>query len=101
MRAPAKALISFVLGVCGGCSPPPNAAECEALLERYTGMLVKEENPDILPEDVRLLQQAARSTAKHDARFEFDACADKISRRQYDCAMSAPNVDSVERCLTL
>lgn len=73
--------------------------ECGKLLDHYTGLLIQEENPGAAPELVAAKQAQARAVADQDARFEFSACPKRVSRRGYDCAMRAPSVDEVERCL--
>jgi hypothetical protein len=87
------AVVSF------GCSRTLERAECLKLLDRYTELLVKDEEPEALPERIAQAQARARATAQKDARFDFASCPSRVSRREYECAMSAPTVDAVERCL--
>ena len=82
-----------------GCSRPLANDECQKLLDRYTELLVREEHPGITPEAVAHTQGEARNTARTDPRFEFSECSRRVSRRDYECAMNAPTVDAIERCL--
>lgn len=81
------------------CHSGPTPEQCELLLDRYTELLVKQENPKVGDPELRTRKEAARSLAATDPSFEFSSCQRRVSRRQYECAMAAPTVDTVERCL--
>ncbi len=83
------------------CGKRLSDAECDSLLDHYTSKLVVNENPDASPFVIAEKQRLARELAHRDPKFEFDNCDDDVSRRQFDCAMAAMDVDSIERCLTL
>lgn len=83
-----------------GCGRSLEPAECQHLLDHYTELLVLEENPGATPERVAHDQERARAVARKDPRFDFKNCTRKVSRGDFECAMSAPTVDAVERCLT-
>lgn len=80
-----------------GCSKPLSPQECNALLDRYVDMLARSRTPDASVEDILELQARARREAASDR--EFSRCATKVSRSQFECAMSAPDVDKLEQCL--
>lgn len=82
-----------------GCEPPLGEPECDQLLDHYTERLLREEQPDISNVELSRKQQAARSLAKDAPRFEYKRCTELVSRGQFECAMTAPNVDGIERCL--
>jgi hypothetical protein len=82
-----------------GCSKPLAENECLALLDRYTELLVKEEDPKATPQEIAHDQEAARTAAQTEPRFEFALCAKKVKRHGFECAMAAPSVDAIERCL--
>lgn len=84
-----------------GCGRPLDAQECALLLDRYTEKLIRNERPQASIQFIHDKQREARELAKRDAQYEFEACPSKVSRRQYQCAMQAPDVDEMERCLTL
>jgi hypothetical protein len=93
-----------VLSVAGAfllaaCQKPLSDTECERLLYRYTEMLVREEQPSATPEEIAHAVEQARRAAAEDPRFEMAECPQRVPRRQFECAMNAPSVDAVERCL--
>lgn len=81
------------------CQSGRTPEQCELLLDRYTELLVKQENPKVGDLELRARKEAARRLAATDPSFEFASCQARVSRRQYECAMAAPTVDTVERCL--
>lgn len=86
---------------CVGCDKALTVVECDRLLDHYTANLLRNESPNVTPSVVAEKQQAARELAHRDPAFEFDRCSAAVSRSQFDCAMTANDVDSIERCLTL
>jgi hypothetical protein len=48
---------------------------------------------------VKKKQEEARRLVRELPRFEFARCAELVSKTEFDCAMGAANVDSIERCL--
>ena len=82
-----------------GCGRPVAEEECRTLIERYTELLLKEEEPGASPERVARVQTEARTLAEKNPAFELSSCTKKVSRSGYECAMHAPSVDAIERCL--
>jgi hypothetical protein len=82
-----------------GCDRKLDRTECLKLLDRYTELLVKDEEPEALPERIAQAQARARATAHKDTRFDFSSCSSHVTRKEFECAMNAPTVDEVERCL--
>jgi hypothetical protein len=82
---------------CCSCGKPPTADECQALLEHYVELLVSSDRPGTSAAELQKLQLQAREKAKGDP--EFRACSERVSRRAFDCAMSAPSADILEQCL--
>jgi hypothetical protein len=99
-RAPAAALRAvsglILLGVTG-CGKPLDRAECEALLDRYTELLVRSDRGPTTAAEVVKLKAAARARAERDP--SFNECPSRVSRRAFECAMAAENVDRLEQCL--
>jgi hypothetical protein len=96
----ASALRLMLLGcvpLFSACGKPPSHAECDALLEHYVELLVNSDRPGTNAAELHKLQLQAREKAKNDP--EFRACSERVSRRAYDCAMSASNPDLLEQCL--
>jgi hypothetical protein len=79
------------------CGKPPSHDECDALLDHYVELLVKSDRPGTNAAELHKLQIQARDKAKDDP--EFRECSGRVSRRAFDCAMSAPNADVLEQCL--
>lgn len=90
------ALLGLLLTSCGKALSDD---ECTALLDRYTEQLAKSQNAQIPAQRITELQQRARELAKRDPHYEFADCSNRVSRRNFECAMQAPSVDEMERCL--
>lgn len=93
------ALFTVASAPVSGCGRKLDQTECNKLLDRYTELLVKDEEPEAAPERIAQAQARARTVAKKDARFDFSSCSSRVSRSEYECAMTAPTVDAVERCM--
>jgi hypothetical protein len=93
--------IPLSLCVCFGCDKSLSLNECDSLLDHYTASLLRNESPTVTARVIAEKQQAARDLAHRDPAFEFERCSASVSRQQYTCAMTASDVDSLERCLTL
>jgi hypothetical protein len=81
------------------CAKALDDTECHALLDRYTELLAKSQNAQMPAQRISELQERARELAKNEPAYEFADCAQRISRRNFECAMQAPSVDEMERCL--
>lgn len=81
----------------GGCGKPLSHEECSELLDHYVDLLAKSDRPDAGAADLSRLQIQARAKAARDPAFS--RCAARVSRSQWQCAMKAPDADSLERCL--
>lgn len=92
-------LVASTAFASSACRSPLNKAECTDLLDHYTELLVREENPEATPDLVAIQKEHARKAASEDSRFDFGSCPRHVSRRSFECAMSASSVDEVERCL--
>jgi hypothetical protein len=80
-----------------GCGKRLDHAECDALLDRYTELLVRSDRQATTAAELVKLQAAARTRAAHDPSFA--QCSSRVSRRAFECAMAAENVDRLEQCL--
>ena len=89
--------VGLCLALCAGCGRPLDPAECNQLLDRYTELLVQQERRGVSDDEVERTKESARLKAAGSP--EFAKCGSKVSRRQWECAMKAPSVDEVERCL--
>lgn len=84
---------------CMACGKSLSAEECTLLLDRYVELIVRAEQPETNPEEVHRQQSEARRVAHANPSLEFDECPNRVSRTQFECAMAAPDADSLERCL--
>lgn len=89
--------LAFAALSLASCAKPPGPAECDALLDHYVELLVNSDRPATSAGELQKLQVQARQKATHDP--EFRDCSQRVSRRAYDCAMSASNPDKLEQCL--
>lgn len=81
----------------GACGQPLSEKECTALLERYVDRLLDSDRAGLSStERIRIQLETRRKAAKDPA---FQRCRQRVSRRQFNCAMRAPNVDRMEQCL--
>jgi hypothetical protein len=87
----------MLAALASACSRPLDAGECTGLLDHYTELLVRQERLGVSDDEVQRLKAGARTRAAGSP--EFAKCATKVSRSQWECAMKAPSVDEVERCL--
>jgi hypothetical protein len=89
--------------LCGlaiaGCGRRLESDECDALLNHYTEKLLRVGSPSLPAAEIVLRQERVRVLARERPEFEFHACASKVSRRQFECALAAATVDEIERCL--
>lgn len=90
------AVLSAAL-LCTACSRPVSDAECLQLVERYGDLLLKTNNPEISAAELSALSGEVRHRAL--SRPDLTRCGGQVSRSEWECAMSAPTVDDIERCL--
>jgi hypothetical protein len=93
-----RTVILCALAVAG-CAKPLREEECVSLVDRYTALLLKEEKPAAAPAEVARAQTAARDLLRREPRFQLATCSRRIQRSSFECAMQAPSVDEMERCL--
>ena len=95
---PGATLAMLACAFCSlSCGKRPSHDECDALLDHYVELLVNSDRPGTSAAELHKLQIQARDKAKADP--EFGSCSERVSRRAFDCAMSAPNADVLEQCL--
>jgi hypothetical protein len=97
LLSPRLALAACLGCLAASCGPPPNAIECAALLDRYVTLLANSDHPGTDETELMRLREEARQKAARDPAFR--ECPSRVSRREYDCAMSAENADRFEQCL--
>ena len=90
-------LLSATLLVASGCSKSLNENECNSLLDHYVELLVRSDRPGTSANELLELEHQARLKAQGDPAFK--QCSARVSRKAFDCAMEAGNVDKLEQCL--
>jgi len=92
-----RLLVAVAVGGATGCAPRPSERECRDLLDRYTVLLLRAQEPR-MPAD-ELDHRRGQAQLRLGARPELARCGDRVSRRAYQCAMRATSSDDIERCL--
>ena len=85
--------------LANACATPISEGDCLALLDRYTALLAQAQQPEASEQQIVDLQSKARELAQSEPVYEFHDCSKRVSRREFECAMRAPSVDEMERCL--
>lgn len=80
-----------------GCQKKLTQGECELLLDRYVEFLVRAEAPKISASKLVERKREARELARKSV--SFGECPSAVSVRAFECAMSAPGTDELEKCL--
>jgi hypothetical protein len=91
------AVAAVAIALLGGCGRRATPAECDALLDRYVELLVRQEEPGAGPGDITQAKNLARAKAAVDP--EFLRCTHAVRQRDVVCALAAPNVDELEKCM--
>jgi hypothetical protein len=91
------AITAVAIALLGGCGRRATPAECDAVLDRYVELLVRQEDPGARPGDITQAKNLARAKAAVDA--EFRRCPSAVRQRDVVCALAAPNVDELEKCM--
>ena len=80
-----------------GCSRHATRAECDAVMDHYVEMIVREYNPSLDPSELRA--QYDRTRAKAQKEPSFADCPRQIRLRDVRCALAAGSVIELEQCL--
>jgi hypothetical protein len=81
----------------GGCRKRITREQCDALLDRYAELVVREQRPDASVADIQKEQQREREEARSDDAFRN--CTSEVEPAAHACAMKATTADEFERCL--
>ncbi|HXK19352.1 MAG TPA: hypothetical protein VNG33_16190 [Polyangiaceae bacterium] len=93
----AGVLGAALLLLAGGCGKRLDDNECQALLDHYVELLLRDDRPKSSAGEIIRLQQEARKKAERDPSFL--ECRSKVSRKSFDCAMEAQDANRLEQCL--
>lgn len=99
MGCPQRVRVAALGLLVTSCGKTLSNEDCTTLLDRYTELLAKSQNAQIPAQRITDLQERARELAQRDPHYEFADCVNRVSRRNFECAMQAPSVDEMERCL--
>ena len=96
---PALRLRWLALGALAlaGCKQKITPGQCEAIVDRYAELVVKESMPDASAESIAKERAREKSEAHGDDVFKNGAS--EIQPADYDCAMKATTADALEKCL--
>lgn len=89
-------VLAAAFGVLG-CKKKVTPAQCEAIIDRYAELVVKEKMPDASAETVAAERTREKSEAHGDDAFKN--CAIEVEPDDYECAMKAKTPDALEKCL--
>lgn len=92
-----RAACLLPLAALSSCDEPLATEECRALLDQYVALLASSDRPGTTETDLLKLKAEAREKAARDPAFR--ECPQRVSRRQFECAMRADHVDRLEQCL--
>jgi len=95
-KVSATLLAVLVVGTAA-CSKKVTQSQCDAIVDRYAELVVKESKKDASAEEIKAEQARERDEAKADDAFRN--CTSEIEPADYDCAMKATTADAIEKCL--
>lgn len=86
-----------------GCGGRASKQECEQMLDKYLDMVMAEEPElDKLPPDQKkVARDMKRAVRKAEPSYQkvFSQCEAEITKKEYRCAMAAPNPNVWESCI--
>lgn len=98
MTLAARLLALAAIAATASCRRAPvTQDECDRLLDRYTELLVKIDEPKATSARLEAARVEARARAMKNAAFA--SCTREVSRESMDCALGSFDVDQIERCL--
>lgn len=90
-------LVALLAGAAFIWRQKVSQAQCDALLDHYAELVVKEQYPDAGPQEVAAEKQRERSEATRGE--EFKNCTSEVQSSEHDCAMKATSSEAVIKCL--
>lgn len=98
-------IVSAVLGAVGllGCNGRASKKDCEEMLDKYLDMVMGEdpELGKLPPEQQKTVRDMKRAVRKGEPSYKkvFEQCEAEITKKEYRCAMAAPNPNVWESCI--
>jgi hypothetical protein len=80
-----------------GCKERVTQEQCDALLDRFAGLVVKEKMPGASHEVLEAERLRERGEAARDDSFKN--CATELRAPEYRCAMAAMSSETLIKCL--
>ena len=80
-----------------GCSKKVTQQQCDAIVEHYAELVVRDTKTDASAEEIKAEKDRETKEAKSDDAFRN--CTSEIEPADYDCAMKASSADALEKCL--
>lgn len=90
-------LVALALVASAGCKKKISPAQCEAIVDRYAELVVKDAVPDASADTIAKERAREKSEAHGDDAFKN--CASELDPADYECAMKAATPDALEKCL--
>jgi hypothetical protein len=97
LSAAALGRLALLGGSLAGCARHATVADCDALLDRYVELLVREQDPSAGDAEMARQKGMIREKAAQDSAFA--SCPKEVTAHAARCALAAPNVDEFEKCL--
>ena len=86
----------FFAALVVSCKPRITQKECDALIDRYADLLVRENAPDAPPDVVADTKAQVKKAAEGTVAVKN---CEEVRRPAFHCAMSAATTDDFEECL--
>ena len=94
------AVVAFALL---GCNGRASKKDCEEMLDKYLDMVMAEEPAldKLPPEQKKTVRDMKRAVRKAEPSYQkvFAQCEVEITKKEYRCAMAAPNPNVWESCI--
>ena len=92
-----------ILLLAAACNGKASREQCTEMLEKYLDMTIASDPAlvDLPPPEARAAREMKKALRKAEpsyARVE-DQCEAEISKREYRCAMKAPNPETWQACI--
>ena len=97
MPALKHVVLAVMLSSVLGCKKKVTPAQCEAIVDRYAELVVKEKMPDASAVTIATERTREKNEAHGDEVFKN--CAAEVDPSDYDCAMKAATPEALEKCL--
>ena len=99
------AALPFLVASLTGCDSRVTHAQCTEMIDKYLDMVLFDHGGPSLegrpPEEIRAEIDARKIRAKQEPRHvkAIQQCEAEVSKREYRCAMKAPNPEIWQACI--